>query len=170
MYPCLYTQRITQRQKKYKDGFVEINPNGNGIYKISIFNDEKRKVDTIKTSDIPILDGSDFQAGSYLIQIEPTIIVSSSKDVLPLKSNSFIESSNFSSSRHLPQKNYSNKINLSNNSNYLHKFEKKNECGRKLRDIPRTFEEIIEFYNIDVSIANSQKNLIQKNLNDYLDS
>ena len=49
-------------------------------------------------------------------------------------------------------------------------YKKKNECGRKLRDIPRTFEEIIEYYNIDVSIANSQKNLIQKNLNDYLDS
>ena len=46
---------------------------------------------------------------------------------------------------------------------------KQREYIRKLRDIPRTYDQIKAFYNVEVDPAFQKRNLIQRNLNDYLE-
>lgn len=172
-YACIYTQRITQKQKKFKDGFVEIKENGNGFYTITIFNEDNQKEYSSRVSDEPILDGSDFLVGTYLIQVISQS-VQSPPEILnaAYRSSNFISSSRISASKTLPQKNIPNivkkDIPIKNNNNK--KFIKDQERNRKLRDIPRTYDEIIAFFDVEVDPSFQKKTLIQRNLKEYLES
>lgn len=170
-YSCVYTQRITQRQKKYKEGFIEITKCSNGFYNIIIFDEENQKLVSLRSSEEPIL-GSDFQVGAFLIQIDSSMPLLS-KAEQKICNNTFIPSSRVAPLRPLPQKNSFNNNNSkesSKNNRSTCNIAKNIGYFRKLRAKPRRFEEIIAFYNVECDPSILNKNLVQRNLKEYLDS
>ncbi|OHT06540.1 hypothetical protein TRFO_25428 [Tritrichomonas foetus] len=195
-YACLYTQRISQRQKQFKDGFVVITQAGNGLYNILLYDEENIKIASLKTFDSPPLDGSNFQVSSYLLQIDspedrsppspPQVefahplatshnedhVNSTKPTKIQNKCNNKLQRNKFEKS--LPSKELINNT-LSNLNKKVH-IETNNvnsikqisrEYERNLRAEPREFDEIIEFFKVS-KYEDPTGNFVQKNLKEYV--
>jgi hypothetical protein len=69
-FAALYTRRVTQRQKGFMDGFVELTPSPDSQQTKVLLTDESGKlIEAATLPDRPPTDGTDFRVGGCLVQI-----------------------------------------------------------------------------------------------------
>ena len=67
-YPCLFTNRIKQKTKLFKDGFIDVAQERNG-YKYLLLDENLSIIVSMKSPEKPLLNGDDFLVGGFLVQI-----------------------------------------------------------------------------------------------------
>ena len=150
-FKVLYTTRITQREKRFQEGFIDIIEDKNLLKLLSI----SREVICVSTlpEEIPF-DGSDFRVEDYLIEIDSD---------QSFENTSYYQSPNFQQKQTKsaisqykppsriatpPRKENSSSLPIRsvNQSDSSQTNSQKTAKRKKCRDVPRTWDEILEFY------------------------
>ena len=169
-FKCLYTTRLTQREKRFQEGFVDIDMETCFIKLISATREVLATAHFI--DDIP-LDGSDFRIENFLVEIDSDqdfSNITTASDVPPTKppptpiNRSYRKApqgmQNISQSRRAPSKfTPPGRIERppkedSHTQIPIENSEVKIQVKKKLpvvRDVPRTWDEILAFYSTELN-------------------
>ena len=173
-YPCLFTNRIKQKTKLFKDGFIDVAQERNG-YKYLLLDENLSIIVSMKSPEKPLLNGDDFLVGGFLVQIFSGKKNQDDENETPIEKPQFMSSRTLlkktnkvrpdkSDAAIMIEKNDSPKITQYYPIKTNSKSENKNAS---LRQNPRKFDEIIAFFNYSCDVSqDNDVSVIQNNLND----